>query len=88
MGFVDELNFDPERIPSVKLAAHIVQIVLSFVIWCMEIAVFRGEGAKVVGNNGWTFAVVRTATKLSSMYSPRQRKKGKERRKKKKKRLT
>jgi hypothetical protein len=52
------LEWDPNYVPPVKLGLHIAQIVLSFVLWCIEIAVFRGEDAKIVGNNGWTFGVV------------------------------
>ncbi|KAL0943965.1 chaperone-binding protein [Colletotrichum truncatum] len=51
------LDFNPENVPRVKLGLHIVQFVLSFVIWALEIAVFRAKDAKIVGNNGWTFGV-------------------------------
>ncbi|KAJ3478307.1 hypothetical protein NLG97_g8613 [Lecanicillium saksenae] len=50
------IEFDPDRVPFIKLGLHIVQIVLAFVLWVLEIAVFTGKGSKVVGNNGWTFA--------------------------------
>lgn len=52
------LDFDPEYVPGVKLGLHIFQFILSFVIWGLEIAVFRADNAKIVGNNGWTFGVV------------------------------
>jgi hypothetical protein len=52
------LEWDPNYVPPVKLGLHIAQIVASFVLWCIAIAVFRGEDAKIVGNNGWTFGVV------------------------------
>ncbi|KAF6819789.1 chaperone-binding protein [Colletotrichum sojae] len=51
------LDFDPEYVPGVKLGLHIFQFLLSFVIWALEIAVFRADGAQIVGNNGWTFGV-------------------------------
>ncbi|KAF5523741.1 hypothetical protein CGCA056_v004740 [Colletotrichum aenigma] len=51
------LDFDPEYVPGVKLGLHIFQFILSFVIWGLEIAVFRADNAKIVGNNGWTFGV-------------------------------
>jgi hypothetical protein len=51
------LEWDPNYVPPVKLGLHIAQIVASFVLWCIAIAVFRGEDAKIVGNNGWTFGV-------------------------------
>lgn len=53
------IEFDPDRVPLLKLGLHITQIILAFVLWVLEIAVFTGKGAKVVGNNGWTFAAVR-----------------------------
>ncbi|GKT49178.1 uncharacterized protein ColSpa_09359 [Colletotrichum spaethianum] len=51
------LDINPELIPGIKLGLHSVQFVLSFVIWALEIAVFRADNAKIVGNNGWTFGV-------------------------------
>ncbi|KAM3474458.1 hypothetical protein MY5147_004233 [Beauveria neobassiana] len=50
------IEFDPDRVPPIKLGLHIAQIVLAFVLWVLEIVVFTGKGSKVVGNNGWTFA--------------------------------
>lgn len=55
----EDLELDPENIPALKLGFHIAQIVCGFVLWCLEIAVFRNAEAKIVGKNGWTFAVVR-----------------------------
>lgn len=55
----EDIEFDPEKIPAFKLGFHIAQIIFAFVLWCLEIAVFRNDGARIVGNNGWTFAVVR-----------------------------
>ncbi|KXX78468.1 hypothetical protein MMYC01_205593 [Madurella mycetomatis] len=57
----EDIEFDPEQIPAFKLGFHIAQIIFAFVLWCLEIAVFRNDEARIVGNNGWTFAVVRTA---------------------------
>jgi len=54
----EDLEFDPEKIPAFKLGFHIAQIVCAFVLWCLEIAVFRAENSVVNGNVGWTFAVV------------------------------
>ncbi|TQN63896.1 hypothetical protein CSHISOI_11527 [Colletotrichum shisoi] len=51
------LDFNPELVPRVKLGLHVTQFVLSFVIWALEIAVFRADNAQIVGNNGWTFGV-------------------------------
>ena len=54
----DNFEFNPELVPNVKLGVHAVQVVVGLVIWCLEIAVFTGKDAKIVGNNGWTFGVV------------------------------
>ncbi|KAK3299408.1 uncharacterized protein B0H64DRAFT_388395 [Chaetomium fimeti] len=53
----EDLEFDPERIPMFKLIFHSVQILFGFVSWALGIAVFRAEGSRIVGNNGWTFGV-------------------------------
>jgi hypothetical protein len=50
-------EIDPNLLPKLKLGLHSAQIAVSFVIWCLEIAVFTARDAKVTGNNGWTFAV-------------------------------
>lgn len=54
----DDFEWDPENIPTVKLGLHVAQIVFAFVCWCLEISVFRADGATVNGQNGWPFAVV------------------------------
>jgi hypothetical protein len=51
-------EIDPKLLPPLKLGLHCGQVLLSFVAWCLEIAVFRAENAKITGENGWTFAVV------------------------------
>lgn len=53
----EDLEFDPERIPMFKLIFHSLQILFGFVSWALGIAVFRADGSRVVGNNGWTFGV-------------------------------
>ncbi|CAI4213823.1 unnamed protein product [Parascedosporium putredinis] len=50
-------NIDPDRVPSAKMAVHGLQIVLVFVAWALEIAVFRDSEAKITGQNGWFFGV-------------------------------
>lgn len=52
-------ELDPEKIPLFKLIFHVAQIALAFVIWCLEIAVFKADDVPINGQNGWTFAVVR-----------------------------
>jgi hypothetical protein len=51
-------EIDPQILPNLKLGLHSFQIVLGFLVFCLEIAVFRGETSRIVGLNGWTFAVV------------------------------
>ncbi|KAH6845576.1 hypothetical protein B0I37DRAFT_188668 [Chaetomium sp. MPI-CAGE-AT-0009] len=53
----EDLEFDPERTPMFKLIFHSLQIVFAFVSWALGIAVFRADGSRIVGNNGWTFGV-------------------------------
>ncbi|KAH7318367.1 hypothetical protein B0I35DRAFT_409269 [Stachybotrys elegans] len=52
-----DFEWNPQSVPSIKLGLHGAQILLSFVIWCLEIAVFTSDDARIVGNNGWTFGV-------------------------------
>lgn len=49
------VEFNHARIPTYKLIVHIVQIVLSVTIWCLEIVVFKS--GDINGQNGWTFGV-------------------------------
>lgn len=53
------LEWDPNYVPPVKLGLHCAQILVSFVVWCLSLAVFAGKDSKITGNNGWTFGVVR-----------------------------
>lgn len=52
------MEWDPNYVPPVKMVLHIAQGILIFVLWCLELAVFNADKAKIVGNNGWTFGVV------------------------------
>jgi hypothetical protein len=56
-----DLEWDPNYVPMVKLVLHGLQILISFVVWCLEIAVFMGKGSHITGDNGWTFGVVSSA---------------------------
>lgn len=49
---------DPDRVPTFKLALHLVQIIFIFVIFCLEINVFVDDDATITGQNGWTFGAV------------------------------
>jgi len=61
----EDLEWDAEMVPGVKLGFHIAQILFGFACFCLEIAVFRGEGATVSGQNGWPFAVVSRLARTS-----------------------
>jgi hypothetical protein len=54
-----EFEWHPESVPSLKLGLHITQIILAFVVFALEISVFKDDKSEIVGNNGWTFGVVR-----------------------------
>ncbi|KAK3327165.1 hypothetical protein B0T19DRAFT_154954 [Cercophora scortea] len=51
------LEFDAEKVPAFKLGFHLAQLVFAFVLWCLEIAVFRASDAPITGSIGWTFGV-------------------------------
>ena len=54
----DDLEVGYEHIPGYKLGLHIFQILFSFTLWALEIAVFKAKDSIVNGQNGWTFGVV------------------------------
>lgn len=51
------LEWNPDLVPPLKLGLHGAQILFSFIIFCLEISVFRAKNASIVGDNGWTFGV-------------------------------
>ncbi|KAI1253987.1 hypothetical protein MGN70_004382 [Eutypa lata] len=57
MGLADKFEFAPDLVPKVKLGLHIAHMVFAFVIFVLEIVVFRKEDSTINGNNGWTFAM-------------------------------
>lgn len=52
-----EFEWDPEQLPNLKLGLHVAQMLFAFIIFCLEISVFRTADSLIVGNNGWPFAV-------------------------------
>jgi hypothetical protein len=54
----EDLEWDAEMIPGIKLGLHILQILFGFTCFCLEIVVFRAKDSRVNGQNGWAFAVV------------------------------
>jgi len=63
------VKFDPDYVPGVKLGLHVFQIIFAFISFCLGIAVFRADGAWIVGNNGWAFAVVSFEQLLSLLLA-------------------
>ncbi|KAI0004008.1 hypothetical protein F4779DRAFT_621548 [Xylariaceae sp. FL0662B] len=57
MALFEKLDFDPEKVPNVKLGIHIAQFVLGIVVFVLEIVLFRADDAVINGNNGWTFGL-------------------------------
>ena len=51
------MEFDPHHFQHIKLALHIAQLVIIFVAWVIEIAVFRSS-AHIDGRAGWYFGLV------------------------------
>ena len=64
-GFVD-----PDRVPTFKMVVHGVQILLIFVMWCLEINIFVDKKAKITGQNGWTFGAVRVSSHPPKCFEP------------------
>ncbi|ORY71144.1 uncharacterized protein BCR38DRAFT_404264 [Pseudomassariella vexata] len=56
MGLLDK-EWDVDYVPGVKLGLHIMQIICGFVIFILEIILFKSENAKINSNNGWTFGL-------------------------------
>jgi hypothetical protein len=53
------LEWDADYVPGVKLGLHSMQILFGFVIFILEIILFRADNAVINGNNGWPFGLVR-----------------------------
>ena len=58
MGLADKFELAPDLVPKVKLGIHILHTIIAFVIFVLEIVLFRKPKAEITGNNGWTFAMV------------------------------
>ncbi|ETS80230.1 hypothetical protein PFICI_07759 [Pestalotiopsis fici W106-1] len=51
------MEWDADYVPGVKLGFHSMQILLGFVIFILEIILFRADNAVINGNNGWPFGL-------------------------------
>lgn len=61
MAIFDNLEWDADYVPGVKLGLHSMQILFGFVIFVLEIILFKDDKAAINGNNGWPFGLVRPA---------------------------
>ncbi|KAH8663994.1 hypothetical protein BX600DRAFT_381072 [Xylariales sp. PMI_506] len=52
-----DFDWDPDYVPNTKLGMHIMQVILGFVIFILEIILFRADNSVVNGNNGWPFGL-------------------------------
>ncbi|KAI0198996.1 hypothetical protein F4808DRAFT_224329 [Astrocystis sublimbata] len=57
MSLGEKLNINPNRVPNLKGALHLFQLILALTIFILEIILFRAEDSKIVGNNGWPFGL-------------------------------
>lgn len=58
MGIADKFDIGPDRVPPLKLGVHVGQIVLAFIIFVLEIVLFRTDDAKIESRNGWVLGLV------------------------------
>jgi hypothetical protein len=70
MGW-SEFEWDPENVPGLKLGLHIAQILFGFIVFALEISVFKDKISIINGNNGWAFAVVRGYLSTSNLAKSR-----------------
>lgn len=52
------VEWEADYTPGVKLGLHSMQILFGFVIFILEIILFRSNNATINGNNGWPFGLV------------------------------
>ncbi|KAI0457902.1 hypothetical protein F5B21DRAFT_55537 [Xylaria acuta] len=57
MALSEKLNINPDKIPNIKGGLHLAQLILALTIFVLEIVLFRADGAKINGNNGWPFGL-------------------------------
>ncbi|KAK8100961.1 uncharacterized protein PG998_007634 [Apiospora kogelbergensis] len=57
MAIFDNLEWDADYVPGVKLGLHSMQILFGFVIFVLEIILFKDDKAAINGNNGWPFGL-------------------------------
>lgn len=57
MALSEKLNINPDNVPNIKLGLHVAQVVLGLTIFILEVVLFRADGSKINGNNGWPFGL-------------------------------
>jgi hypothetical protein len=73
MALSETLNINPDKVPNIKLGLHVAQIILGLTIFILEIIVFRADGSKINGNNGWPFGLVSRRETLVDTMLPKAR---------------
>ena len=61
------MQFEPHYFPVAKLSVHVAQLLIIFVAWILEIAVFRSS-ASIDGRAGWYFALVCADPSSSTIF--------------------
>jgi hypothetical protein len=69
MAMFENMEWDADYVPGVKLGLHSMQIIFGFVIFILEIILFRSDNATINGNNGWPFGLVSRTTGESPSWS-------------------
>ncbi|KAH8162122.1 hypothetical protein CIB48_g6123 [Xylaria polymorpha] len=57
MALSERLNINPDRIPNIKGGLHLAQLILALTVFILEVILFRADGSKINGNNGWPFGL-------------------------------
>jgi hypothetical protein len=57
MALFENLEWDPDYLPNVKLGLHVAQAAFAFVVFVLEIVLFRADKSVINGNNGWPFGL-------------------------------
>lgn len=66
------VEWDADYLPNLKLGLHSMQILFGFVVFVLEIILFRSDNAVINGNNGWPFGLVSLPSHCCahSMHTP------------------
>lgn len=70
MAILESLEWDADYVPGVKLGLHCMQVLFGFVIFILEIILFKDDKAIINGNNGWPFGLVRPVVSILPCAKP------------------